>query len=303
MSRPMRTGHHPVRELSLQDTTGMLRQPWVRPDRTSAGLGWSDLYVSTQREQPYRAEFDPAPSHLLILHRDGPVRVRRGHLGLTSSCTVAPGGFFVHPAGKDLTVELGGPLDTVHVYLRDEALQAAHDGAPVELTEQLGVVDPLLRQLVLTLDETIRTWEPAGRTYLDQVVTLLAGQLARRHSVRRGRDEAAARRQGGLGDRQFARVRALLADRLAEPVPLAQMAAAAGLSVSQFSRQFKARTGVAPHQYLLNLRVEAACRLLRDPTLPIATVALRCGFSHQEHLTRVMRARLQTTPAALRRGS
>ncbi|MER6926050.1 AraC family transcriptional regulator [Streptomyces spiralis] len=30
-------------------------------------------------------------------------------------------------------------------------------------------------------------------------------------------------------------------------------------------------------------------------------MAVACGFSHQEHLTRVMRARLGTTPAALRR--
>jgi AraC family transcriptional regulator len=79
------------------------------------------------------------------------------------------------------------------------------------------------------------------------------------------------------------------------------MAAVAGLSVSQFSRQFKARLGVAPHQYLLRLRVETASRLLREQALSIADVATRCGFSHQEHLTRVVRAHLQTTPAALRR--
>ena len=33
----------------------------------------------------------------------------------------------------------------------------------------------------------------------------------------------------------------------------------------------------------------------------IAEVAVRRGFSHQEHLTRVMRARLGATPAAVRR--
>jgi AraC family transcriptional regulator len=42
----------------------------------------------------------------------------------------------VHPAGKDLTVELGGVLDTVHVYLADSALREAQgDGAPMELAE------------------------------------------------------------------------------------------------------------------------------------------------------------------------
>jgi AraC family transcriptional regulator len=289
-------------ELSLLDTNGILRQPWISPERTSAGLGWPGLYVSTQREQPYRAAFDAAPSHLLILHLNGPVTVRRGHLGLTCSRTVAPGGFFVHPAGKDLTVELGGQLDTVHVYVDDEALQREQDGPPVELAEELGVADPLLEQLVLALDTVLRQWEPSGRTYVDQIASLLTGHLARRHGIRRppaGPDDR--HRAAGLSERQLARVRELLEARLGEPVPLADMAAAAGLSVSHFSRQFKARVGQAPHQYLLRLRLDAACRLLRAGSLPIAEVADRCGFSHQEHLTRVMRRQLQTTPAAVRR--
>jgi AraC family transcriptional regulator len=48
-------------------------------------------------------------------------------------------------------------------------------------------------------------------------------------------------------------------------------------------------------------RVDAACDLLRDTVVPIAEVALRCGFSHQEHLTRVLKAHVRTTPAAIRR--
>ena len=286
-------------ELTLLDTNGILRQPWIRPDRTSTGLGWSDLYVSTQREQPYQAAFAPAASHLIILHRSGPVSVRRGHLGLHRGRTVPAGGFFVHPAGKDLTVELGGELDTVHVYLSDAALQQAHDGPPVELVEELGAIDPLLEQLVLALDTALCRWEPAGRTYVDQVAALLAAQLARHHAGRVA-PTGPAQPRSGLSDRQLAAVRDLLAEQLAEPVPLQAMAALVGLSVSQFSRQFKARTGVAAHQYLVQLRVDAAVRLLRDTNHPIAEVARRCGFSHQEHLTRVMRARLGTTPAAMR---
>jgi AraC family transcriptional regulator len=53
----------------------------------------------------------------------------------------------------------------------------------------------------------------------------------------------------------------------------------------------------------MRMRVEQACRLLRGSALTVAEIAARCGFSHQEHLTRVMRARLGTTPAAYRRAS
>ena len=115
-------------ELGLADTNGILSLPWIDPVRTSAGLGWERLYVSTQAEQPYRSSFCSARTHQLILHLDGPVSVRRGHGRLGTPRRVLPGGLFLHPAAHDLTVELGGDLRTTHVYLTDEAVQEAADG-------------------------------------------------------------------------------------------------------------------------------------------------------------------------------
>jgi AraC family transcriptional regulator len=288
-------------EMGLGDTHGILARPGVRPVRTSAGLGWGRLYVSTQRELPYRDAFQGAGSHLVILHLDGPVTVRRGRRGLTSARQVPPGGLFLHPADTELDVELGGYLNTVHVYLSDAALQeTADDDRPVRLKEEFGSTDPLLEQLVLALDGVVRHWEPSGSTYADQLALMTAAQLARRHSVRQGGDEPAGR-PAGLGDRQFAAVRELIDTRLSEPLALEDLASAAGLGVSQFARRFKARTGCPPHRYLVRLRVEQAARLLRAGSMPIAQVAAACGFSHQEHLTRVIRSHLGTTPAALRR--
>ncbi len=291
-------------ELGLLHTNGILRQPWVTPERTSAGLGWDKQYLSVQRERPYAESFAAAGTHLVILHQDGPVTVRRGQGTAARSRTVPAGGLFIHPAGRDLTVELGGPLRTVHLYLSDEVLQDASDARqPIELAEELGTSDRLLEQLLLSMDETLRGWEPTARTYVDQLGGMVAAQLVRRHGVRAGAADAEDRATGGLGNRQFAAVRAVMEERLAEPVPLAELASVAGLSVSQFGRQFKARTGLAPHRFLLGLRVDQACRLLRAETAPIAEIAVRCGFSHQEHLTRVMRAHLDTTPGAVRRRS
>ena len=289
-------------ELGLQDTNGILRQPWIRPERTSAGLGWGSQYLSVQRERPYQESFQAAGTHLVILHLDGPVTVRRGEGRLSRSRTVPAGGLFIQPAGRDLTVELGGPLSTVHLCLTDDLVQdAAGSDEPVELGEELGTSDRLLEQLVLSMDETLRRWEPAARTYLDQLGSMVAAQLVRRHGAGAGSGDD--RPAGGLGDRQLAAVRAVMEERLAEPLSLADLAAVAGLSVSQFGRRFKARTGLAPHRFLLGLRVDQAVRLLRSDGASIADIAVRCGFSHQEHLTRVMRARLDTTPGAVRRGS
>jgi AraC family transcriptional regulator len=290
-----------VTELGLADTNGILSLPWIDPVRTSAGLGWERLYVSTQAELPYRSSFCSARTHQLILHLDGPVTVRRGHGGLGTPRRVPPGGLFLHPADRDLTVELGGNLRTVHVYLADEAVQEAA-GCPgrVELAEELGRSDPLIEQLVLGLDGVLRAWEPTARTYVDHLSVLLAAQLARYHSVRPADWWPGDR--PGLTGRQLAAAREVMEARLAEPVPLADLAAAVSLSVSQFSRQFKASTGETPHRFLMRLRAEAACRLLRSTAMSIPEVATRCGFSHQEHLTRVLRAQSGLTPAAVRRG-
>ncbi|GEC03258.1 AraC family transcriptional regulator [Streptomyces spinoverrucosus] len=290
-----------MQELGVQDTLGILSQPWVRPARTSAGLGWQGLYLSTQAERPYRNAFDGARSHLLILHLDGPVTVRRGRRGLTDTRRVPPGGLFLHPADTALDVELSDRLHTVHVYLSEESLQQAlgESDRTVRLTEEFGVTDPLLEQTVLALDSVVRDRQPGSRTYADQLALTIAAQLAWRHSDRH-RAPAATARPAGLTDRQFTVVRELMDARLSDPLPLEELAAAVGLSVSQFARAFKARTGQPPHRYLMRLRVEQAARLLRTSTLPIAQIAAGCGFSHQEHLTRVLRAQLGSTPAELR---
>ena len=285
-------------ELGLTHTLGILRQAGVRPRTSSSGLGWERLYLSAQKEQPYHAAFGPAPTHMLILHVSGPVTVRRGTGRGARKRTVPAGGLFLQPAGRALDVELGGGLDTIHVYLADAALREVNDGRPVELSEELGVTDPLAEQLVLALESAVRNWEPSARTYVDHLTRTLAAQLARRH---RAGAAAPIRSEAGLSAGQLDAVRELMELRLAEPLPLADLAAAASLSVSQFTRQFRASTAQSPHQFLLKLRLEHACRLLRTGTSSIGTVAVSCGFSHQEHLTRVMRNRLDTTPAALRR--
>jgi AraC family transcriptional regulator len=285
-------------ELGLADTVGILRQPGVRPQCSSSGLGWERLYLSTQEEQPFHAEFDPAPTHLLILHLSGPVTVRRGRGADMLSRKIPAGGLFLQPAGRTLTIELGGRLDTVHAYLTGEALRDANDGRPVELSEEFGITDPLAEQLMLALEGAVRRWEPSARTYTDHLTGMLAAQLVRRHSVHPAVPRPA---RSGLSARQLAAVRELMEQRLAEPLPIADLAAAASLSASQFTRQFRASTGQSPHQFLLKLRLEHACRLLRTGSAPIRKVAVECGFSHQEHLTRVMRARMGTTPAAFRR--
>jgi AraC family transcriptional regulator len=58
---------------------------------------------------------------------------------------------------------------------------------------------------------------------------------------------------------------------------------------------------VAPHRWLLKRRVELAHKLLGNPLLSLAEVAVRCGFSDQSHFTRVFTAMSGASPGAWRR--
>ena len=66
-------------------------------------------------------------------------------------------------------------------------------------------------------------------------------------------------------------------------------------------RAFRRFLESTPADYLRQLRVDEARRLLSDTERPIADIALETGFTDQSHLTRVFRRSLGETPAAFRR--
>jgi AraC family transcriptional regulator len=287
-----------VQELRAEDTLGILAMPGVDRQRSSAGLGWSRMYLSVQRELPYHADFAGAGNHLLILHLDGPVSVTRGRGKAAQTRTIGSGGLFLHPAHRELSVTLSGRLRTLHVYL-DDSLVADAAGRDVRLAEEIGTTDPLLEQLMLSLDTAAQSYSDTSRLYVDSLGAAVAAHLAERHSsvpratTRPGRPK-------GLADRELAIATDLMHERLQEGLSLAELASSVGLSESQFARAFRARTGVPPHRFLMGLRLDQARRLLRASALSIAEVAAASGFANQEHLTRVMKAWLDVTPGALR---
>jgi AraC-like DNA-binding protein len=95
-------------------------------------------------------------------------------------------------------------------------------------------------------------------------------------------------------------IRDLLADRIADPPSLAELAALTGLSQFALLRAFRDATGLPPHAYLNQLRVRQA-RLLLDDGLPPAEVAAQTGFADQAHLTRHFKRVVGVPPAAYQR--
>jgi AraC family transcriptional activator FtrA len=91
------------------------------------------------------------------------------------------------------------------------------------------------------------------------------------------------------------------AERLGDELSVADLAAHSSLSPRQFTRQFRARTGTSPHQWLLTQRTSLAQRLLETTDLPIERVATDAGFGTAAAMRLHFQRALHTSPAAYRR--
>ena len=84
-------------------------------------------------------------------------------------------------------------------------------------------------------------------------------------------------------------------ENFAEPLPLAELAGLAGLSLHRLVTVFRSQVGIPPHQYVCRVRVQHARRLLRQG-LPAASVAIDSGFCDQSHLSRHFKRQCGVTP-------
>ena len=289
----------------VRETHGILWQPANEVRAASDGLGWTSLYASTQREAPYQGQFSAVDDHLIVLHLDGPVGVSQALGRSHSRRVVGAGGLTVIPGGVDFGFRLEGHLESVHLYLRRQIVEEVANDIGVkgadraQLAPRLGARDPMIEQLALSVRDALTHRDTTSRIYVDYIARLLAAQLLRKHSSSTGESGAPI---GGLTRAQVERAIDYMETNLSEPLTLVDVAKASGLSPSHFARRFKSSTGAPPHQYLMSMRVERAKRMLAHRE-PIVEIALACGFSHQEHLTRIFRRLTGFTPASFRRAA
>lgn len=80
----------------------------------------------------------------------------------------------------------------------------------------------------------------------------------------------------------------------------ADLARAAGISVSSVERLFRKTFGMPPNRYLKWTMLNAACQALRETECPLGQIARECGFSDQTSMTRDFRGELKLTPRKYR---
>jgi AraC family transcriptional regulator len=164
-----------------------------------------------------------------------------------------------------------------------------------------AVEDPVIMRISRALEAAERSEDRFAGLYADAlrlaVVTRIVSLRGHAASVPPGvHPPRCLRPNSGLVKWRLKRVTEFVDAQLHQPITLADMAAAAGLSRMHFAAQFRMATGLRAHEYLLKRRIESAQRLLMETREPLAQIALSVGFKTQAHFTTVFRRFVGDTP-------
>lgn len=89
-------------------------------------------------------------------------------------------------------------------------------------------------------------------------------------------------------------------ENLHKQLRLPELAAAGYLSQVQFSRRFKAVTGMTVQEYVTDMRMKKAKELLEDTTLSVGEVARGCGYSNAYYFSSFFHRRQNMSPTEYR---
>jgi AraC family transcriptional regulator len=235
------------------------------------------------------------------------IALRRAKIALRVSDRVVydgianPGTIQVSGPGTIVDAILGSPCDFLHIHVPHwlllECYTAAHgfaSGSRISLVDPCFRHDTTIDQLVRALLSADSTPSSSGQHYTDGIGVAIITRLLDAHS--NVSEVCAKQRVLRLPNWRLERATEFIEVHLCESVTLADIAGAAGISPMHFAAQFRATTGLRPHEYVLRRRVDRAKSMLSQPELPIADVALTVGFKNQAHFTTVFRRFAGDTP-------
>ena len=283
------------------------RKPF-EADASSDRLGWVGLVAERFRATPaFELYQPPLTHHKLVLYTRPPEELDMRVEGVKRHVPPPSGAIFVVPAGSPQWVRSSGCKDQLHIFLEaglvTRVAAEAFDLDPARLmVPPLDALDlPPLRAAMLAVDGELTSGGAGGRLAAESLANVLAVHLIRHvlapRSPARGRDGTLPR----------ARLRAAveyIEEHLDGGPTLEQLAAVVGLNPYHFARQFKAATGLPPHQYVIARRVERARQLLQAGTnLSLAEVAADAGFSDQSQFSHHFKRVVGVTPRQFRRSA
>jgi AraC family transcriptional regulator len=198
----------------------------------------------------------------------------------------------------------GGAVDCISIYTSREAIDRfleeheVRSSGLLRTPEGLAFDDNVIESLGEALVPALEQPNAASQLFVDYIALALLARLAEFY----GEDPAVARQiRGGLAHWQERRAKEALMAHIDGKIGLVDLARETGLSRSHFARAFRQTTGMPPHKWLQVRRIELAQDLLRNSTLPVEKIAVRCGFIDQSHMTRTFTKAVGMPPGEWRR--
>lgn len=168
----------------------------------------------------------------------------------------------------------------------------------IDTVPQFRFRDPLIEGIGRALGAELESDSSFDRLYAESLANVLAVHLVKHYSASQHTSQVPS---GQLPKHILRRAIEFINDSLDRNITLAEIAAQIEMSPYHFARMFKYSTGLAPHQYVLNLKIDRAKTLLSETSLPLAEIAYRLGFASQSHFTAMFRRLTSTTPKAYRK--
>jgi AraC family transcriptional regulator len=245
---------------------------------------------------------EPMADHVIMTYPTGVQRLERRNGKSVANGTARPGVVTIIPAGSSARWDIPGTVDVIQLYLPHATLERiareADASAPGDLLERTGRPDPVTSQLLMSAADVLEGNALLDALFRQRLTDLLATRLLAEHT---GVPTAFEPIMGGLSPHALRRAIERLCSDSEADVSLTALASDAGLSRFHFCRAFKESTGLSPHAWLRQQRLEQAMNMLRDTDAPIASVAAQLGYASQTAFTAAFKKLTGETPSDWRR--
>ncbi len=245
---------------------------------------------------------EPMTDHVIMTYPTGVQRLERRNGKSVAIGTARSGVVTIIPAGSSARWDIPGAVDVIQLYLPHKTLErvAREADAPVpgDLLERTGHADPITSALLMSAADALEGNAVLDALFRQRLTDLLATRILAEHT---GEPTTFEPIMGGLSPHALRRAIERLSSDSDADVSLEALASDAGLSRFHFCRAFKESTGLSPHAWLRQQRLEQAMNKLRDTEASIAAVAAQLGYASQTAFTAAFKKLTGETPSDWRR--
>lgn len=299
----MPTGKPLVIDYAQPDSTStFVTRPRIH---SSQEAGWKNIHLAHYQVPAMEIPETVSAQHIIALpsfkHQTVHELVFDGKHYQTQHDHKEVGCIAVIPANVSFSAKWNQESGVTHCYLDPTFVaHAAYESinlGEIELNLALQKTDPLVCQIILALQKVLATDATNSCFYAESMATALAAHCLRNYSTYKHVLQEYA---DGLSKYKLKQALEYMNAHLSENVSLASISEELEISQFHFCRLFKQSTGMTPHMYLIQQRVERAKQLLKRKEGTMLDIAIECGFANPSHFAKHFRKHTGISPKQFR---